>query len=359
MMEAKMQAQEFRPGLEGVVVAETELSRVDGEAGTLVLRGQPVGEVAGRSVAAVAHLLWRGTWPTAEQEQGLARALGEARRTVWPSVVASVGAGGSGAMTAVMTALAGATIDNEDPIAVTATVGVAAAAWAAREAGTLGDVAPDPGLGHAADLLRIAAGGARSAAQAQALQTYLGVVADHGLNASTFTARVVASTGSDLRSAAVAGVAALKGPLHGGAPGPVLDMLDAVERHGDVAAWLRDEIAAGRRIMGMGHRVYRVRDPRAAVLETAAIELGGAGRVELARAIEAEAEHQLALAHPGRRLRANVEFYTAVLLEAVGIPRPAFSAFFAAGRVLGWLAHAAEERKTGRIVRPRARYIGA
>ncbi len=261
-----------------------------------------------------------------------------------------------------LTALAGAPIDPEDPIAVTATVGAAVAAWVAVRRGHLRSVTPDPAASHEADLLRLMRGEAPSAAEARAFGVYLCTVAEHGLNASTFTARVVASTGSDLRSVAVAGIAALKGPLHGGAPGPVLDMLDAARTRGDAAAWVADELAAGRRIMGMGHRVYRVRDPRAAVLEAAACSLGGsprsADRVAWAREVEAAAVQALEAARPGRALRANVEFFTAVMLEALDLPREAFSGVFAAGRVVGWMAHAAEERRTGRIVRPRARYVG-
>jgi citrate synthase len=198
--------------------------------------------------------------------------------------------------------------------------------------------------------------------ETRALDTYLCTVVDHGMNASTFTARVVASTGSDLTSAVTAAVGALKGPLHGGAPGPVLDMLDAIGGAGNAEAWLRAELASGRRIMGMGHRIYRVRDPRAAVLERALERLQSAGsaspRLELARQVERVAERLLAERHAERPLRANVEFYTAVLLETVGLPRQAFAAVFAAARVAGWCAHVLEQRATGRLIRPQSRYVG-
>jgi citrate synthase len=187
-------------------------------------------------------------------------------------------------------------------------------------------------------------------------------VADHGMNASTFAARVVASTGSDAISAVVAGVGALKGPLHGGAPGPVLDMLDAIGAPNRAVSWLESELAAGRRIMGMGHRVYRVRDPRAAVLEAALerLEREGTrgGRLPLARAVERAATELLAGRHPERALRTNVEFYTAVLLDALGIDRRLFSATFAVGRVIGWYAHIEEQRRSGRLIRPASRYVG-
>jgi citrate synthase len=200
------------------------------------------------------------------------------------------------------------------------------------------------------------------AARAAALDAYLVTVADHGMNASTFTARVVASTGSDLISALAAAIGALKGPLHGGAPGPVLDMLDAIGEPARGEAWLEGELLAGRRIMGMGHRIYRVRDPRAAVLERAveALAASGAGgtRLALARAVERAAEGVLRARHPDRPLRANVEFYTAVLLDALGLAREAFSPTFAVGRAAGWCAHVAEQRVVGRLIRPASRYVG-
>ncbi len=343
-----MDTSPFRPGLEGVVVAETHLSRVDGERGELSYRGRPLGEVVGRGYAPVAHLLWEGSWPGKGEVDGLERGLGAGRLAGFEAARA-----GGEPMNALMTAVAAADVDPEDR-------GLIAGAVGGALVGIAGGEEPDPTAEHAADLLRCLRGGVVSRVEAEALGTYLATVADHGLNASTFTARVVASTRSDLRSAVVAGIAALKGPLHGGAPGPVLDMLDAIGEVRSARGWLEGEVAAGRRIMGMGHRVYRVRDPRAAVLERAAAGLRSTrpGRIALARVVEAEAEAFLAERRPGRRLRANVEFYTAVLLEALGIPRHLFSPVFAAGRVIGWLAHATEERATGRIVRPRARYIG-
>ena len=200
-------------------------------------------------------------------------------------------------------------------------------------------------------------------ARVEALDAYLCCVVDHGLNASTLAARVVASTGSDLVSAVVAGIGALKGPLHGGAPGPVLDMLDEIGTPGTGAIVAgRRSSAAGRRIMGMGHRVYRVRDPRAAALERAAARLEASGtageRLPLARIVERDAEALLAERHPERKLRANVEFYTAVLLEAIGIPRALFSPTFAVSRVAGWCAHYDEQRRRGRLMRPLSTYVG-
>jgi citrate synthase len=202
-------------------------------------------------------------------------------------------------------------------------------------------------------------------ARARAVDAYLVTVSDHGMNASTFAARVVASTGSDMVSSVVAAVGALKGPLHGGAPGPVLDMLDAIGTPERARAWIDAELDAGRRIMGMGHRVYRVRDPRAAVFEheierltDSQIGAQAGERLTLARVVERAADEALRARHPDRPLPANVEFFTAVLLEAAGLPREAFSPTFAVGRVAGWCAHYLEQRATGRLIRPASRYIG-
>jgi citrate synthase len=201
-------------------------------------------------------------------------------------------------------------------------------------------IAPDPARGHGEDLLRMIRGGEVTRAEADAMEAYLRTVSDHGLNASTFTARVVASTGASLAAACVAGIGALEGPLHGGAPGPVLDMLDAIGTAAQAEAWLEAELLAGRRIMGMGHRIYRVRDPRAAVLERAIERLVADGavteRLDLARAVERAARAALRERYPQRTLDTNVEFYTAVLLDAVGLSRELFAATFANGRLLGW-----------------------
>jgi citrate synthase len=348
-------------GLEGVVVADTRLSSIDGQAGTLVIGGHPVRRVAEAGFEAACGLLWDGELPTPARLAQLRAALGSARVAAHQRASSLAAAlSPDDAMDALMAGAAQLPGVDEHPgaaIALTGALPVLVAAWLrARRDEAL--PAPDPDAAHAADVLRLMVS-TGDAAKAAALDRYLCCVCEHGMNASTFTARTVASTGSDTRSAVVAAIAALKGPLHGGAPGPVLDMLDAIG-HADAAGdWLRAELEAGRRIMGMGHRVYRARDPRAAVLESAVEGLGTSERVRLARTVEQTAEQLLAERHPGRPLRANVEFYTAVLLEAVGIPREAFSAMFAAARVAGWCAHVAEQRATGRLIRPKARYVGA
>jgi citrate synthase len=210
-------------------------------------------------------------------------------------------------------------------------------------------------------MVRMLTGVAPPPAIAAALDAYLVTVCDHGLNASTFAARVVASTRAGLASSVLAGMSALKGPLHGGAPGPVIAMLDAIAAHGAgeaaARAWLRDAIARGERLMGFGHRIYRVRDPRADALKAAVRRLGGS-RLALAEEVERAALAVLREVKPGRALETNVEFYTALLLEAVGFPAPAFTCVFAASRVAGWIAHAREQQATGRLIRPQSRYVG-
>jgi len=192
----------------------------------------------------------------------------------------------------------------------------------------------------------------------RALTAYLISVIDHGLNASTFTARVIASTGADVASALAGAVGSLSGPLHGGAPSRVLDTLDAVGPGPDaIGAWIRSELAAGRRLMGFGHAVYRTGDPRSELLKTIARRLGG-DRTAFALRFEAEAERALAEAKPGRHLHANVEFYAAVVMERVGVPRDMFTPTFALARAVGWTAHILEQASDPKIIRPAARYVG-
>jgi len=341
------------------------MSDVDGELGRLVIRGYPVEKlVDSATFEDVYGMMSSGTMPTAGVRAELRAALAQARVEAFALLPSLGGAlntpdGMEALRTAVGHLRAGD--PTKDRARLTGAIPVFAAAWARARAGQ-SPMSPQSTLSHAADFLQMLSGVAPDQPRAGALDAYLCCVVDHGMNASTFAARVVASTGSDLVSAIVAAIGALKGPLHGGAPGPVLDMLDAVGDPGRARAWLERELASGRRIMGMGHRVYRVRDPRAAALERAisVLERSGvaADRLGMARAVEREAERLLAERHPGRRLSANVEFYTAVLLDAIGVPRTLFSPMFATSRVVGWCAHVDEQRRVGRLIRPNSKYIG-
>lgn len=327
------------------MAALTRLSDVDGEAGRLVIAGHPVEALSGRITFEEAVFLLRsGRLPTAAEHALVRRELGQARLRAHGRLPTVSLADPMDALRARM-----AQVEGDDVYGILGAMAVAAAG--SREA-------PDETASQAADYLRLAGGRAPSAEQIAALDAYLVAVIDHGMNASTFAARVVASTGSDLASAVVAAIGALKGKLHGGAPGPVLDMLDEIGEAERAPGWIGAALARGDRIMGMGHRIYRARDPRALVLERAVGRLATTARLELARAVEREAEAQLAVRHPDRPLKCNVEFYTAILLEAVGLPRALFTPTFAVSRAAGWCAHVEEQRATGKLIRPRSTYVG-
>jgi citrate synthase len=351
-------------GLDGVVVASTVLSEVDGEQGRLVMRGLPVEAVAGAfGFEAAAARLWDGLSGVTETEATVRRSLGVARAEAFDRLAAVVAAG------AALPPIDGlrlglAALPDEAGVAahhlITGAVPVYLAAIARARHG-LPPVAPDPALGHVADFLRMLRGTEAPDEQVKALEAYLVTVMEHGMNASTFTARVIASTQAGVVASVVGAIGALKGPLHGGAPGPVLDMLDAIAAHGDADTWLAGELAAGRRLMGFGHRIYRVRDPRADVLKgvVARLRAAEAGeRLAFAEGVEAAARRALAAHKPDRPLDTNVEFYTALLLEAVGLDRALFTPVFAMGRVVGWTAHAFEQVRDGRLMRPQSAYVG-
>lgn len=344
-------------GLDDVVAAETALSHVDGEAGRLVIRGHDLEELAGRvTFEDATAMLWAGLADASDPRT----LFGEARERAFSYLSPLAGnLSGLSPVEGMRLLLAALPDADENPAALAVGASAVAAAMAIRGAKGLGPVVPDASAGHAADLLRMIKGAPVDESRAKGLDTYLVTVIDHGLNASTFTARVVASTEAGLLSSVVAGLCALKGPLHGGAPGPVLDMLDAIGTIENADAWLDDAMARGERLMGFGHRIYRVRDPRADVLKAAAARLkGNNNRIAFAEAVEQTALNVLQRRKPGRRLDTNVEFYTAILLDALGVPREGFTPLFAAGRTAGWVAHALEQERVARIIRPQSRYVG-
>ncbi len=349
-------------GLDGVVAAETRLSEVDGSRGSLLLRGLPLRELAGLSYLGMAAHLWHDL--ISEQElcpEVLSAALGQARCDAWAVAIQT------GPRTRRMSpidglrsGLAALSPHPRLPLAVqiTGAVPVLIASQQRLRHG-LEPLDPDPSRTQGDDFLRMLRGVVPDPAEAAALDTYLVTVAEHGMNASTFTARVIASTGSDAISACVGALGALKGPLHGGAPGPVLDMLDEIRFAEAALPWVEASLQAGKRLMGFGHRVYKVRDPRADVLRGALFRLApDSPRLALALAVEQAAVQALAVHKPGQKLFTNVEFFTALLLEALGLPRSLFTPVFALGRVLGWNAHILEQAQHGRLMRPKARYVG-
>lgn len=351
-------------GLETIVAAHTVLSDVDGAAGRLILRGAELGDLVGATdFETVVLRLWSDLTPELRAGPGLdlKASLGAARLAAWKEVARIDDALLSLSPVEGLRVLMARLPDGENldtALGVTAAPAVFTGALLRRAAG-LSPVAPEPSAGHAEDLLRMISGRRPTAGQAAALDAYLVTVIDHGLNASTFAARVTASTRAGLVSAALSGLCALKGPLHGGAPGPVIDMLDAIGTPGNARLWLEAALDRGDRLMGFGHRIYRVRDPRADALKGAIRRLGGdKGRLALGEAIEAAALEVLRTRKPDRPLETNVEFYTALLLEALGVPPAAFTCIFAAGRVAGWTAHAWEQIATGRLIRPQSVYVG-
>jgi citrate synthase len=237
---------------------------------------------------------------------------------------------------------------------------IAAAYW--RLLGGEEPVAPDPELGHAANYLYMLTGEKPGAEAVRALETYLNAASDHGMNASTFAARVIVSTRADVVSAIVGAIGALKGPLHGGAPGPALDVVFEIGKPNRAEAALREKLERGERLMGFGHRIYKVRDPRADVLASAAERLyatDGDGEIyQLALEVEKTALRLLAEYKPGRNLQTNVEFYTALLLHGLGLPAQLFTPTFTVARVAGWTAHCFEQQALDRIIRPQSSYLG-
>lgn len=352
-------------GLDEVIAAETVLSDVDGVDGRLIIRGRPVEQLA-RSASAeeAAHLLLDGFFSDIPDTATLGHAISAARVEVFERLAPQFGA--LAALQPIEALRAGLSFvkDGDDldtalrllaaPVVLTPAI--------VRLRRGLAAIAPTAGAGQAADMLRMLSGREAPDEARRALDAYLVTVCDHGLNASTFTARIVASTRAGLVSAAVAALSALKGPLHGGAPGPVLDMLNAIGEPDAAEAWLGAAVARGDRLMGFGHRIYKVRDPRADALKAALRTLGrermGASRVALAEAVEQAALQILRREKPGRSLETNVEFYTAVLLDALSFPAESFTCVFAAGRMPGWIAHAREQELTGRLIRPQSRYVG-
>ncbi len=348
-------------GLEEVVAAETGLSHVDGAAGRLVIRGVELRDLVGRGTTfeQAAALLWDGLVPP--PAGGHVAAFGAARLAAWPLVGPLLEATARLSPVEALRAGLGLVPDEAElPAAfrIPAAIAVMVPALLRQRMGQPA-VGPDSGLSVAADVLRMTRGAPAPAGEVAALDAYLVTISDHGLNASTFAARVIASTRAGLGSAVLGGLCALKGPLHGGAPGPVLDMLDAIATTANIQPWLSAALDRGERLMGFGHRIYRVRDPRADVLKQVVRRLaGGANRIGFAEQVERAALALLAERQPGRRLDTNVEFYTALTLEALALPRDSFTPVFALGRSLGWIGHILEQERDGGLIRPQSRYIG-
>jgi citrate synthase len=359
-------------GLEGVVVAETTVGDVRGLEGFFHYRQYSAVELAeSRSLEDVWHLLFRGELPDA----ATAAAFGEEvrrRRALPPGLAALLPelARRGQPLDVLRTAVSllgaelgwrpthdiGAEELSDQALALCAVVPtILAAAHRLRS----GDepVEPRDDLGFAANYLCMLTGEEPSPLHARAIEQYMILTIDHGFNASTFTARVVTSTGADLAAAIVAAIGALSGPLHGGAPSRALDMLDAIGTPDRAEAYIRHAVESGERIMGFGHRVYKTDDPRSVLLRSVTERLGGP-LVEFSQSVEHTTVDVLAELKPGRRLYTNVEFYAGVVMHTCGIPREMFTPTFAAGRTIGWSTHVMEQASHNRLIRPAARYVG-
>ncbi|MDF3298348.1 citrate synthase/methylcitrate synthase [Streptomyces tropicalis] len=362
-------------GLAGVVVADTRIGDVRGGEGFYHYRHYPAVELAQtRRFEDVWHLMVHGELPDAAQSAAFTartaelRALPEEVRAALPALAAA--SARSGPLSAMRTALSllGAArgfrpvydIDadgrRQDTLVACAAVPTLLAALHRLGRG-MAPVEPREDLSYAANYLHMVTGSEPDADRARAVEHYLISTIDHGFNASTFTARVIASTGADVAACLVGAVGALSGPLHGGAPSRALDTLDAIGTPDRIDPWIRERVLAGERIMGFGHAVYRTEDPRSRMLREIAQRFGGP-RVDFAVEVERRVEAILAELKPGRELHTNVEFYAGVVMELCGLPREMFTPTFAAGRVVGWSANILEQAEDSKIIRPVARYVG-
>ena len=348
---------DFQPGLEGVVAVETEIAEPDREGGSLRYRGVDIEDLVG-------HYPYENVWgllvdddldskmPDPEPYEP-ARLTGNAPSDLQGETARLSGAWELGKLNEISDEQA-----RKDLGRLSAQMMEIVARSAAVADGH--DPAPDEVVAKgktAAEKFLLRWRGEADPKHVKAIDTYWICTAEHGLNASTFTARIVASTGADCGAALSSAVGALTGPLHGGAPAYVKPMLEEVAKVGDPEHWVRDALASGKRIMGFGHRIYRAEDPRSRLLKATAKELG-APNVEVAEQLEQVALKALQERHPERVLATNVEYYSAIVLDVAEIPPPLVPAMFACSRVAGWSAHILEQKRTGRLFRPSARYVG-
>lgn len=358
MLEIYVRAMKSKAGLDGVIAAETALSLVDGERGELLIGGYPVEELAANATFEEVVGLLCG--PDIAPRLAARRRLSQETLTLLRSA-ALQNADPMDALRMATASIATSGDDRDDAASLIAKFPTAVAAYARLRAGRE-PLEPRPDVAVPANFLFMLTGAEPVPARVDALRTYLITVSDHGLNASTFTARVIASTGSDLVSCITGAVGALKGPLHGGAPGPALELVREAGDPGRAETILRQKLAAGEKLMGFGHRIYKVRDPRADVLGRAAerlfVNADERAFYDLARSVEAIAIRLLDELKPGRGLATNVEFYTALLLNGIGLEPSLFTPVFAVGRVAGWVGHALEQRRANRIIRPQSLYVG-
>ena len=372
---AESLAHDVPRGLEGVVVAETEIGDVRGLEGFYHYRQYDAVELAeNRTLEDVWYLLFHTELPSlAERDRFIGeihplREIPPTVKDVLPDIARVADHAPPLDLLRTTVSLMGAALGfrpsldlsaeelREQGLRVCAAVPTLLCALYRLQHG-MEPIDPHPELAYAANYLFMMRGDVPTPEHARAVEQYMISTIDHGFNASTFTARVITSTGADLAAAVVGGVCSLSGPLHGGAPSRALDMLDAIGTIDKAEPWLRDAVERGDRLMGFGHRVYKTDDPRSLMLRSVAERLGG-GNVDFAKQVEQKAIEVLAELKPGRKLYANVEFYAGVVMDACGVPREMFTPTFASSRVIGWTAHILEQAADNRLIRPSAHYAG-
>jgi citrate synthase len=362
------------PGLRGLAVADTQLGEVRGAEGFYHYRQYDAIELARkRTFEDVWHLFIDGHLPASDErgrfllETAALRRIPDEAASLLPAV-SRLPARASLSLERIALTVVGAAAGLRPAIDCSrqelrsqclqlCAMAPSVVAALHRLGGGSSPIEPDPSLGHAANYLFMLEGEAPDPDRARALEQYWISTIDHGFNSSTFTARVIASTRADVGAAIVGALGALSGPLHGGAPGRVWEMLDEIGTPDRADDWLRAKLERGERIMGFGHAVYRTEDPRSRLLREVAERLGGP-RVDLARHVEKRSLALLRELRPGHDLYTNVEFYASIVLETVGLPPDLFTPTFALSRIVGWSAHILEQLEDPRIVRPAARYVG-
>lgn len=359
----------IQKGLKGVVAAETLISHIDGENGQLLYRGYDIGEITKKcSFEEATFLLWFGHYPNEEQLIGLKdqlkqnRTLNENLMNIMDQLPPCMDL-----MSVLRTAISaeGGNADYVWKPTISQSIRLTALipciiAYRKRQLEGKDFVQPRNDLNHVANYLYMLNGKMPITAHIEALETYMVLTLEHGMNASTFSARVTASTESDLVSAITSAIGTMKGPLHGGAPSGVIELLDAIAQAGDADKVLQEKLERGEKLMGFGHRVYKTHDPRAVSLKVKLRELVGEDKwLDLARSVEETAVKLLAEYKPGRSLYTNVEFYAAAIMKAINMDEELFSPTFTASRIVGWTAHVLEQAENNTIFRPQSKYIGS
>ena len=354
-------------GLEGIVAADSKISLVDGKNGLLVYRGEWAKKIAKeRSFEEAAYFLWNGAYPNAKELERFTTSLSEARSLTKVQKEIIDRLPDKMDMMAVIRTILSAKGHEKFSFPATHDQGInllgivpTIIAYRYRSQNDLPIIEPDMSLSHVGNYLFMLNGERAENHHVKALTAYFILTMEHGLNASTFTARVIASTESDLASAVTGAIGAMKGPLHGGAPTGVIDLLEEIKQDGDVEKVLRRKLDNKEKLMGFGHRVYKTKDPRAVALSEITSTFYDDEEFAMAHEVEQTAVRLLQEYKPDRNLYANVEYYAAAILRAIDLPTELFTPTFTAARCAGWIAHVYEQNENNRIIRPSSVYSGS